>query len=449
MRFRLAIILCKLIRFVLRKLGRGGTALPGRVALRICPDLLRRLARGVKTVVITGTNGKTTSARIVETALAASGASYFANRSGANLITGITTEYADNATLRGRPKREYAVIECDEAASKSVFAQIDPAVVLVTNVFPDQLDRYGDVAATVENIKTGVLGAPNATVCLNADDPLTASIARSIKNRTAFFGIETDLTGGESYDAPRCIICGGKLEYSLVTYDHLGRYSCPECGYSRPEADISVAEVLESAGDYTRVRIERGNESHDMTINLPGAYNIYNAAGAVAAVTALGLDIETALEATATFECGFGRMEKFTLGSAPARMILVKNPAGLNQVINFVSSQAGDAVLAIALSNQVSDGVDTSWIWDTRIEQLAEMYGALKRVLLTGPCADELALRFKYAGLDNFEVIREYGELFSRISSQDEMVYIIPTYTAMMELRGIISKDFGYGNFWE
>ena len=165
----LAILLCKLLRALSRLLHRGGTAMPGRWALKLCPDLLARLSKDVKTVVITGTNGKTTSARIVEQAFAEAGRSYFANRSGANLLSGITTEFVMNATLGGRMKKEWAIIECDEAASVKVFPQLKPRIVVVTNLFRDQLDRYGEVTHTLGNIRTALQSVPEAALCLNAD----------------------------------------------------------------------------------------------------------------------------------------------------------------------------------------------------------------------------------------------------------------------------------------
>ena len=206
-----AILLCKLLRFASRLLHRGGTAMPGRFALKVCPGLLGLLARQVKTVAITGTNGKTTSARMIEQAFADQGKSYFANRSGANLLSGITTEFVMNSTLSGRCRKEYAVIECDEAASVSVFPQLRPQVIVVTNLFRDQLDRYGEVTHTLANVRAGIQGAPGAKLCLNADCSLTASLADDLKNEAVFFGIDPGACPpgekSELSDAPHCIRC--------------------------------------------------------------------------------------------------------------------------------------------------------------------------------------------------------------------------------------------------
>ncbi|MEA4894493.1 MAG: Mur ligase family protein, partial [Oscillospiraceae bacterium] len=221
----LAVSACKLSIRLLRLIGRGGTAIPGKIAVRICPDLLSRLAENVRCVIITGTNGKTTSSRIIEEIYIKAGASYFANRSGANLINGITSIFIENSTLTGKPKKENAVIECDEAASKEVCRLINPAVVLVTNVFRDQLDRYGEVSGTLENIMIGIKNSPNAVVCLNADCSLTASIAEHVPNKIIFYGIDVPIYKNpvsEVSDAPYCIRCKHEYAYSYRTFGHLG-----------------------------------------------------------------------------------------------------------------------------------------------------------------------------------------------------------------------------------
>ena len=212
-----AIILCKLLRLLSRLLHRGGTAMPGRIALKLCPELLSIVSAGVKTVAITGTNGKTTSARMVEQAFLEQGKSYFANRSGANLISGITTEFVMNSSLTGKCRKEYAVIECDEAAARRVFPQLKPQVVVVTNLFRDQLDRYGEVTHTLENIRVAMEGVPEAKLCLNADCSLTASLAGDLPNEVVWFGIEQGAAPSrpkpEISDATHCIRCKAEYEY--------------------------------------------------------------------------------------------------------------------------------------------------------------------------------------------------------------------------------------------
>ena len=229
-----AVLLCKLARGLLRLLRRGGTAFPGRVALKVYPQVLGVLSRGVRVILVTGTNGKTTSSRMIEQAFADAGLNYFANRSGANLISGITAEFAMHSTLTGRPKCQFAVIECDEAAARRTFGQLRPKVVMVTNLFRDQLDRYGEVTHTLENIQIGISHSPNATLCLNADDSLCTSIHDDFENPVIFFGVNTPIYTSrveELSDAPYCIRCKSEYVYDYVTYGHLGSYRCPKCGY--------------------------------------------------------------------------------------------------------------------------------------------------------------------------------------------------------------------------
>ena len=240
----LALILCKLLRILSRVLHRGGTAMPGRFAMKVCPDLLSRLSSGVKTVVVTGTNGKTTCSRMIEEAFSEAGLNYFANRSGANLMSGITTEFVMNCSLFGRMKKEYAVIECDEAAATKVFSQLKPQVIVVTNLFRDQLDRYGEITHTLSNIRQGISDVPKARLCLNADCSLTASLADDgLPNPILWYGVNASAglkaIPSALSDASHCIHCKAEYEYDYHTYAHLGGFRCPKCGYRRHDPDFA------------------------------------------------------------------------------------------------------------------------------------------------------------------------------------------------------------------
>ena len=229
-----AVLLCKLTRGLLRLLRRGGTAFPGRVALKVYPQVLGVLSQGVRVILVTGTNGKTTSSRMIEQAFADAGLNYFANRSGANLISGITAEFAMHSTLTGRPKCQFAVIECDEAASKTVLKYLKPEVIVATNVFRDQLDRYGEITHTLNNILEGIRHTPESTLCINADCSLIASIPAQVPNPVVRFGVNVPLGGDdmtEISDAPHCIHCKAEYVYDYRTYGHLGAFRCPKCGY--------------------------------------------------------------------------------------------------------------------------------------------------------------------------------------------------------------------------
>ena len=451
----LAIFLCKLLRFVSRLLHRGGTAMPGRFALKLCPNLLEILARDVKTVAITGTNGKTTSARMIEEAFARKGMRYLSNRSGANLLSGITTEFVMNSTLFGRVDKDYAVIECDEAAARTVFGQLKPRVVVVTNLFRDQLDRYGEVTHTLENIREGLKKTPEALLCLNADCSLTSSLALDLPNPVVYFGIDKGAAPSREKpalsDATHCIRCKTEYEYDYISYGHLGGFRCPHCGYRRHAADYAVTDVLELRGNGSRVVMLNRGEKEIVDINLPAMYNIYNAIGAVAAVSEIGLGTQAAVEALASFHCGFGRMEQFDLGQGGTRMMLVKNPAGCNQVIEFLGDIREPFNLVICLNDRGADGTDISWIWDADFEGLAKLGARIGEVVVSGDRAQDMRVRIKYAGIadEHIRVERDYERLVDWIERQEKPVYLMPTYTAMLELRQTIIHRCGGTDFWE
>lgn len=450
----LAVTACKLSRFMLRKLGKGGTNVPGRVALAIEPNLLDTLAKNVTAIVVTGTNGKTTTSRMIEKCLADSGCKYFANKSGANMLSGITAEFAMNSTLGGKNKYQYALVECDEAAFKTVSKYVDAKCVVVTNVFRDQLDRYGEITHTLNSILTGIKNSPNAVVCLNADDSLSVSIKDEIKNRVVFYGVESEIYKNrveEMSDAPYCIKCKSEYIYDYVTYGHLGGFRCPNCGYHRPQAEVAVEKVIESTADSSTIQLKFGGKQYTAVINLPGGYNIYNATATAAAGYVLGFKDKVIINALNSFECGFGRMEKFTVDGTDLRMILIKNPAGCNQVLNFLSNLTKPALFVVALNDRYADGTDISWIWDVDFEKLNNISDMLSGIWVTGRRADDMAMRFKYAGLtlEKIRVIKDYEMLIKEAIKQENPVYIMPTYTAMLDIREIFSKTYGFKEFWE
>lgn len=451
MRLFLAILLCKLSRAALRILGRGGTALPGSLALKLCPDIVARLSRGVRTVMVTGTNGKTTTCRMIEQMLLDAKIDCMANRSGSNLERGIAADLCANASLTGRPKKRTAVIECDEAAFKRVCGEINPEVVVVTNIFRDQLDRYGEVTHTLESIRIGLESVQRATVCLDADDSLVASLAPDAPDRVRFFGIDAALgQGSEISDAPRCIVCGAEYEYDFHTFAHLGGFKCPKCGYSRTEPDVAVAGVDTLGPDGSVFEIRVDGEYYTAALSLPAAYNLYNAAAAVAAATALGVGAEGALKSLSHIESGFGRMERFELGKAKVTMVLVKNPAGCDRAIDYLAGQNfGTSVFC--LNDGQADGTDVSWIWDAGFERIFAGGKAPQRLIVSGTRAEDMRLRLKYAGADegSVTIIRDVVELTDAIAQCEGTVCVMPTYTAMLPLRAELAERVGRKEFWK
>ena len=450
----LAVAACKLSRRMIRLLGRGGTDLPGRIALKIDPNLLGTLAKGVTTLIVTGTNGKTTTSRMIEQSWRAAGISFFANKTGANLLSGVTAEFAVNSTLTGRCRYTHALIESDEAAFKAISRFVDAKGVVVTNVFRDQLDRYGEVTHTLENILIGIRNSKNAVLALNADDSLCTSIADKTENRVIFYGVNTPIYAArveELSDAPYCIRCKHEYVYDYVTYGHLGGYRCPACGYARPQPQVAVTEVVRSDSECSQVVFSVDAQSIPATICLPGGYNIYNACACMAAGKLMGLNAQSTAKSLGEFACGFGRMEKFVLNETPVRMSLIKNPAGCNQVLNFLTQQKEPLVFAICLNDRAQDGRDVSWIWDVDFERLTAMEDVLKEIYVSGCRAEDMALRLKYAGFptERLHVQKNYPALIEQMTASKLPVVVMPTYTAMLEVRGTISKRYGYREFWQ
>ena len=446
-----ALWVCRLSRGALRLLGRGGTNLPGQLALRICPTLLKTLARNVRVIVVSGTNGKTTTCRILEEGLRQGTEPWFSNRSGANLIAGITAEFAAHTSWRGRPACRRAVIECDELAAPRVYALMQPETVVLTNLFRDQLDRCGEVTNTLRALKTALDAVPKATVCINADDSLLCSLAEG-RDRVVYFGMTPPAQRRERTelsDAAYCIHCRTAYEYDFHTFGHLGGFRCPKCGYRRPEPAVEAA-LLEAMPDGSRIALRLGDETRELLLPIPAEYNVYNAAAAAAALYSGGADMAQAAAAIESSHCGFGRTEQFALGRG-ARMLLVKNPAGCNQVLHYLESMDEPFVLAMCLNDLAADGTDISWIWDADFECLAALSDRLVQIYVSGRRGEELALRLKYAGLDPNRVqrVEQLAELVPLLAAADAPSVIVPTYTAMMELRPHLVKAVGGSAFWE
>ena len=454
----LAVSAGKTVRLFCRILHRGGTAKPGEIALHICPNILSELSANVTSIIVTGTNGKTTCTRIVEEGLHQAGLNCFSNKSGANLLKGIVTDFVVNSTLSCKCKYDYAVLETDEAASKKVCEQLNPKVIFVTNLFRDQVDRFGGVVNTRDCIRAAISNSPNAVLVLNADCPVTASLADNVPNKSVFFGLSENAArkcvGKGVSDLTECILCGSKYEYSYVTFSHLGGFRCPNCGARRPVADYEVTDILSQSLSGSTVQASvPSNDGTSMSvsldINLPAVYNIYNALGAYAAISVIGISSSSAALALKTFKCGFGRMEPLNLGEKGGKMILVKNDAGCNQVIQFLRGVHEDFVLSIYLNNNISDGVDISWLENVEFEFLNEC--PVQKIYVSGMRIEEMYQRLLKAGIPENLLFKEPNKvkLVKELKSSKYSVFIMPTYTGMMEVRSEIIRQCGGSEFWE
>lgn len=413
-RTKLAVRACRMARWVMRRLGHGGTDRPGRLAQRINPQILEELSVGMTVVLVTGTNGKTTVCRMIEQGFREAGYRYICNRSGANLTGGIVAAFCEKTA-----DCTHAVIECDEAAFALVSRSLKAQYTVVTNIFRDQLDRYGEIMTIRAKIAEGIHNLPQAALCLNADCSLTASLAPEEGDIT-WFGIGSGvLPPGETKlsDAQHCIFCKTPYEYDYRLYGHLGGFRCPHCGYRRPAPQVEVQRLLGMSENSTQAELKMGEETCTVTIAAPGGYNVSNAAAAAAALHRMGVSHRQVQDALANFECGFGRTEKLMLGQAQVRLLLVKNPTGFNQVIQYILQNQEPYRLVLMLNDRPADGTDISWIWDVDFEALARQQDRMEEVLTAGVRSAELMVRLKYAGFDMQRVqeIRELPQLLDRL----------------------------------
>lgn len=444
----------RLTRKALRLAKKGGTTLPGRSAMVFDKKILEVVSKGMEVIVVTGTNGKTTTCRMIEHALTSTGEAVLANRSGANLLPGITAEFVANADLKGRPKKRIAVIECDEGALKQVVPLVKPKVVCVTNLFRDQLDRYGEVMNILEQIRIGLEKVPESILCLNADCSLTSSLALKLPNKVFYYGV--DIPVGDQKepvlsDARYCIRCGEKYEYTYHTYAHLGGFHCPKCGYSRHETDLGVTGISGMTAQGTSVSLHLpDNQKKEAHIALPALYNVYNALAMLCVFHATGRKVQDALPSLADVQSSFGRMETFHLGKTEIQMILVKNPAGCNQAISYLDSLDEDFNAVFCLNDQAADGRDISWIWDADYEKICQGQH-MKKVLVYGSRAEDLQLRLKYAGCPEEHIwqAKSTGDILDMLKKSELPVFILPNYTSMLKVRAALSEATGAGEFWK
>ncbi|MGN0522622.1 MAG: MurT ligase domain-containing protein [Eubacterium sp.] len=456
MKVFLSCLVCRFVTFALQLMGRGATSLPGKVAISVKRNVLSDLSKNTKVIIVTGTNGKTTSCRIIEEGLKKAGKSYFINKSGANLITGVTAAFIMNSTITGKCKKDYAIIECDENAFKEVSRYIRADVILVTNVFRDQLDRYGEVTHTLNAIKQSVKNLPDAVVCLDADCSLTYSMSKEIPNKIYTFGVNVPFDKNakepEISDAKYCIFCKNEYDYSYHTYGHLGGFECRHCGYKRPEPDFAVTSVAELKQNHSIVVASFKGDENIVKVNIGGAYNVYNAIGCAAALSAIGIDNKTIISAIESFNGAFGRMEQFESGDNKINVILVKNPAGFSQTMSFLSTVDDDFTMIVSLNDNGADGRDISWIWDVDFNDIFKKDN-VKSIYVTGKRCYDMAIRIKYEGVDSskIQVIEneDYEKLVQIATSQGRDVYIVPTYTSMMAMRPVIAKHLGGKEFWK
>lgn len=504
----IAISAGKMSALATRLLGRGGgTALPGLVAQKVYPGVLRDITRQLPagSLMVSGTNGKTTTTRMIGSILEAAGLSPLHNRSGSNLERGLISTLVEAASPTGSlPSRYHSgLFEVDEAAMPGVLGAIRPKVLLLNNLFRDQLDRYGELDTIYSKWRAVLhkLGSVSNLV-LNADDPAISALTLSpdLRARVLTFGVEDRRYAlGElphAADSILCPRCGSRLHYDLVLLSHLGHWSCVECGLSRPKPDVSATSVRLNGTSSSELQLQTPQGELEITVRVPGLYNVYNALAAVSAALAFGVSIEHIKAGLESFTSAFGRIERVVVpgaGNKSLLLALVKNPVGFNEVIRMLfepdqgqqttddgrwttndGQQSDDANLIttnpktenrkpksharhllIIINDLIADGRDVSWLWDVDFETLATSSQGVMRVDVSGIRADDMALRLKYAGVEVslIKVDKSFGgALDAAVGALPEggTLYVLPTYTAMLEFRKMLHERGWVGTqFWE
>lgn len=445
------ILMAKAVVTTTGRIGHSGTTLPGRVVKSLDSGIIGRLSAKLPqgSVLVSATNGKTTTSAMIAGILEVEGFKTARNREGANLAAGVATALLKDSSLAGDPQSQIGLFEVDEFAFPEVASESRPRVVLLMNLFRDQLDRYGELEHIADRWRGAISAMPAETrPVLNADDPLVAEMAKLRPDDAVCFGIEDSSAGGlvmqHASDSKYCTVCGGPFTYEVFYMGHLGKYHCPKCGNKRPSPTIYADNVTFDGMRGSSFDLVTSAGSTRLTLPLPGLYNLYNALAAATCADSLGIGLESIRSGLEAFSAAFGRVEHINVNGKPVVLLLVKNPAGFNEVVRTLMIEPGQKSLLVALNDKIADGRDISWIWDVDLELLAPEVGA---AVCSGTRAEEMGMRLKYAGVPQ-ERLSVAGGLEQALlaalarAPQGDTLFILPTYTAMLALRQTIHKNF-------
>lgn len=422
----------KTSQWLLQTFFKGGSSYPGKIALTLDPNILDYLANDYEVIVVTGTNGKTLTTALIVKILQQEFDDVLTNPTGANMVQGIVSTFLSAHGKKGHKK--FAVLEIDEASLSKVTRYIKPKLFVFTNIFRDQMDRYGEIYTTYQMILDGAAQAPEATILANGDSPIFNS--KDTPNPLIYYGFnhqaDHEQFADPNTDGVLCPHCQHILHYKMITYANLGKYYCPNCDFKRPE----LAYQLTQLGEMTNVSSVFTVDEESYKIEVGGLYNIYNALTAAAVGQHYGVSPEKIRLGLSYDEKVFGRQEVITIGSKKCTLVLVKNPVGLNQVIDTITLSPNDFSLVCLLNANYADGLDVSWIWDGSYEHLTKR--AIPQVLTGGDRREDMTFRLQVAGLAE-ETIHECANLDDVIAQipqlPTEEVYILATYTAVLQLR--------------
>lgn len=443
----ISILSAKFTLFLTKTILKGGTTFPGRVALKIDKNILSKISKGYKVILVTGTNGKTTSTSMIYNIIKESGHPVITNNTGANLFPGIVTTFVDNFKFGSKVKDNYAVIEVDEANLKYITEYITPEVITVTNLFRDQLDRYGEVYTTLNKILEGIYNVPETTLVLNGDESLLGKL--DLKNPVHFYGFDKAVNDNKTIeinaDAKFCKFCKTPYEYNFVTYNHLGDFYCPNCGYKRSDLMYAVTDIIDINADKSTVKFN----DLEVSINQSGTYNIYNGLCAYSIAKELDIADSAIKKSLENQSSSFGRQETINIEGKDVKIFLVKNPAGYNQSLDTICLNKEKFAAAFLLNDNYADGQDVSWIWDVDFEKLTETN--IDEVYISGLRAYDMAVRLKTAGLNpnKFVIEEQYEALTESIKNGScDKLYILATYTAMINYRKYLHSKGYIKNLW-
>lgn len=432
------IYICKFISIVLKALG-GGSSLPGKIALKLKPGILKSASKGVKIIMVTGTNGKTTTSSLITGILENAGYNVISNTSGANMIDGIVTCFINNYK-----KADWAVIECDEAYTRIVNRYVKPEYMVITNVFRDQLDRFGEVANTWAKIRDAIELSPKSKLVVNADLPLFSKI--DAVNPLYYFGFsDSSYKSGDSDEVSFCPDCGEKLRYRHITVKGAGDYYCPECSFKRPEIDFSLESIDKVTSENSEVTIC----GESIKLSVAGVYNMYNALAAFAVTSLMGINKGIIKSGIEKQQSCFGRDEIIDVYGKKLRISLIKNPTGCDLCIDAITLCKERCNLLFVLNDNWGDGTDVSWIWDAHIERLKEMN--FDKVIISGKRRYDMAIRLTTAGFneDDFIICENDDDIIESVKGLNDRVYALCTYTGMINLRKTLYQKGFAKELWK
>lgn len=426
----------KTAQTLLKSMGRGSTY-PGKLALQFDKNILDTLAKDYEIVVVTGTNGKTLTTALTVGILKEAYGQVLTNPSGANMITGIVSSFL--TAKKGKSGKKIAVLEIDEASLPRITQYIKPSLFVFTNIFRDQMDRYGEIYTTYQLIIDGAKNAPEATILANGDSPLFAS--KELVNPVKYYGFNTEdhepQLAHYNTEGILCPKCQAILQYRLNTYANLGHYICLNCDFKRPELDYQLTALTKT----TNVSSAFVIDGQEYSINVGGLYNIYNALAAVAVAEFFGLSPEQIKAGFEKSRAVFGRQETFSIGDKSCTLVLIKNPVGASQALEMIKLADYPFSLSVLLNANYADGIDTSWIWDANFELIQEM--DITEINAGGVRHSEIARRLRVSGYDSSKISEKNSleEVMQAIEKQDcKHAYILATYTAMLAFRELLAS---------